>query len=123
MQRCLPFAIALMFLTATFVEAGHKRRHRDSSTSFQVRLGGFFPEGESNFWADNESIFTLNASDFDDGAIGATFSRAYGNHLEMDFNIDHYNGTTVSEYRNFVDAAGFPILHDTERLVGFLPRG
>ena len=108
--------------------AGHRTRQLDRS--FQVRLGGFFLDGDNDFWADNESVFTLDASDFDDVLFGLTYSHGFNRFLELDVNADFTDETVLSEYRNFVDGSGFPILHDstlqtTPLTVGvrFLPLG
>jgi len=109
--------LTLTLLAALLVplgaEAGVKRRARAADSGFQVRFGGMFLDGDSDFWADNEALFTLDTADFDDATLGLTFSRAFNNHFEMDFNIDFYDDRVVSEYRDYTDGGGFPILHDT----------
>ena len=86
----------------------------DHATVFQVRLGGFFPDGEGEFWNDTAATFTLEpTSDLDDGVIGVTFVRGFGNHLEAGFNLDFYERTTVSSVAGFVDGNGLPIFHDS----------
>jgi len=108
--------------------AGHRSRQPDRSAQF--RLGGFFVDGDSDFWIDNESVFTLDASDFDGTQFGMTYSHSFNRHFNLDVNADFYDETVVSEYRDFVDGSGFPIFHDstlqtTPLTVGvrFLPFG
>lgn len=91
--------------------AGHRTRQPDRS--FQVRMGGFFLDGDGDFWADNESVFTLDASDFDDFLFGVTYSHGFNRFFELDVNADFTDETIVTEYRDFVDGSGFPILHDS----------
>jgi hypothetical protein len=81
--------------------------------SVQFRFGGFFLAGDGDFWADNESVFTIEASDFDGLLFGATYSHGFNRYLELDLNADYTGGSTVSEYRNFVSGSGFPILHES----------
>jgi hypothetical protein len=81
--------------------------------SFEARFGGFFLEGDGDFWADNESVFTLDASDFDDATIGLTYSVSFNRFFDMDINADLFDETIVSEYRDFTDDSGFPIFHDS----------
>ena len=81
--------------------------------SFQLRLGGFFPEGDGEFWSESEDVFTLQASDFDDSIFGITYQHAFNRYFQADFNADFYDETVVSEYRDFVDGSGFPIFHDS----------
>jgi len=88
------------------------------------------PSGGGEVWEDNESVFTLDHSDFDDLTFGLTYVFGLNNNLEIGFNADFYDATSRSEYRDFVDSVGFSILHDT-RLelvpltvdVRFLPGG
>ena len=92
--------------------AGHRSRQADRSVQF--RLGGLFVDGESDFWDDNQSVFTLEASDFDGTMFGMTYSHAFNRFFDLDFNADFYGESVVSEYRDFVDGSGFPILHDSK---------
>jgi hypothetical protein len=80
--------------------------------ALQFRLGGFFPDGDSEFWDDAEETFTQDVSDFDDTIFGITVTRAFSNNLELGFNIDFYEGEGRSAVRDFVDQDGFTILHD-----------
>ena len=102
---------ALVMMAGTFQVAAQGAPRAD--TAFQFRFGGFFPSGSSDFWSDNEEVFTLRVGDFDDFIFGMSFVRSVGNRLEVGFNGDYYASTTRSSYRGFVDSAGFPILHDT----------
>lgn len=85
-----------------------------SDTEFQVRLGVFIPSGDSNFWDDTTSVFTLDESDFDAFMLGLSAVHSLSNHIEIGGNIDFYEQTELSEYRDFEDIDGFAILHDTQ---------
>lgn len=98
---------------ASPAEAGAGHRGRGPDGSFQVRMGGFFPEGGGDFWDETESAFTLDASDLNDFAFGLTVTRGISDVVEIGLNADFYDATSISAYRDFVDGAGFPILHDT----------
>ncbi len=98
--------------------------------TFQFKFGGFFPEGESDFWAETEDVFTLDAGDFDGVQVGFTYLTGVSNNLEVGLNIDFYNETVFSAYRDYTDADGFRIFHDTNLSmvplsvdVRFLPAG
>ena len=103
--------LALLLTLGLPALAGHRTRQPDRS--FQVRMGGFFLDGDGDFWADNESVFTLDASDFDDFLFGLTYSHGFNRFFELDLNADFTDETVVAEYRDFVDGSGFPILHDS----------
>lgn len=81
--------------------------------AFQIRLGVFLPDGGGQVWDDNAAVFTLDANDFDDSVVGFSYVHSLNNNLEAGFNVDFFDATVISEYRNFVDGAGFPIFHDT----------
>lgn len=85
-----------------------------AESAFQIRLGAFMPSGDSNFWDDTEDVFTLDVEDFDDFILGLTYVRPVSNQVEIGFNIDFYEETVRSEYRDYVDEFGYAILHDTE---------
>jgi hypothetical protein len=81
--------------------------------SVRFRFGGYFPSGDSSFWDANQQTFTLDASDFRDWMVGASFVTSLNNWLELGFNVDFYDAAQRSADRDYVDESGFPILHDT----------
>ena len=102
---CIAASLALVLGAASRAEA--------ADLAFQVRMGGFFPDGDSNFWDETEARFTLDSSDFEDFVLGLTLLSALGNYLEVGFNVDFYETTVLSAEREFVDNFGNEILHDT----------
>jgi hypothetical protein len=81
--------------------------------AFQLRLGGFQPTGNSTFWSDSETTFTLTTSDFSNLVVGSSYVASLANHLEVGLNVDVYSSTYPSGYRDLVDQDGFPIIHDS----------
>lgn len=81
--------------------------------ALQLRFGGFFPEGGGEFWEENEDVFTLDVSDFDGFVLGFGYVHLVHNHLEVGVNVDFYDESVHSEYRDFIDEFGFPIFHET----------
>lgn len=82
-------------------------------SSMQFKLGGFFPSGGDDFWAETEDTFTLDTDDFQDAILGFTYVHGVTNNVEIGFNVDIYDATVVSAYRGVVDEDGFSILHDS----------
>jgi hypothetical protein len=118
---------SVLLAASTFPALAQTGRAQDS---LRFRFGAFVPTGAGEFWENNEAVFTLDHSDFDDWMFGTSFVTAMSNHVEFGFNIDYYDATVRSEYRDFVDQFGNPILHDSRlRLVPvtldlrFLPGG
>ena len=83
MRRFLPGLLSMLFvfpLGSLEAETWHR-----PSNSFQFRLGGFFPEGGGDFWADNEQTFTLDHSDFNGAILGLTYVASVNNHIPIHF--------------------------------------
>jgi len=103
-------ALLAVSLTPALAQ-GHGRGYRDSA--FQFKLGQFFPGGDGELWNDNEEFFTMDISDFNDIVWGFSYVAGFSNELELGLNVDFYNGSSFSSYRDYVDEAGYPIYHDT----------
>jgi hypothetical protein len=71
------------------------------------------PSGDSEVWEENEEVFTTRIEDFNDFVWGVSFTSGLTNIVELGINADFYSATTTSEYRDYLDGWGFPILHDT----------
>lgn len=82
------------------------------TSSFQFRLGGFFPAADEGILADNREVFTFEPSDLNGPVFGFSYVSTMTNHLEFGFNADYFEGTELTAYRDFVDEDGFEILHD-----------
>ena len=111
MKRAFP-TLLILVAALGFASAAHAQAPR-LDHAFQFRFGGFFPAGGGTLWDDNEDTFTLDASDFNDFAIGFSYVAPINNRFELGFNLDFYDGTVRSAYRDFADQDGFPIFHDT----------
>jgi len=107
MRRTITIALTL----ALGMLAAGTASAQDNAVHF--KLGGFFPSGGGSFWSGTEETFTIEAEDLADPIVGFTYVHGFGNYLETGFNIDFFDATAVSGYRDFVDADGFAILHDT----------
>jgi len=83
------------------------------SNSLQFRFGGYVPRGEGEFWVDTEDAFTIKTSDFRDPVVGFTYVASVNHILGFGVNADYFRSTVTSGYRDFVDDAGYPILHDS----------
>lgn len=111
MRRSLPVLLAAALLAGVAAPAAAQTSR--ASSALQLRLGGFFPSGNGEFWRSNEELFTLDASDFDDVAFGFSYVSSISNHVELGFNLDFYDATARSQYRDWTDQFGSPIFHDT----------
>lgn len=108
-------AILLVLAAAAAIAAvpAQAQPRSPAGNSLQFRFGWFVPTGDGSFWDDTADTFTLDGSDFDDAVFGVTFVTGVSNTLEVGFNIDFYDATVRSAYRDWIDESGFPILHDS----------
>jgi len=87
------------------------------SGAFNFRFGGFFPTGDSDFWATNEAAFTLDHSDFNGPIGGVGYTASINNYFELDVNADFYASASRSADKFYVDQDGFSIFHDSRLAV------
>lgn len=81
--------------------------------SFSLKLGIFMPEGDEDFWKENEEIFIFQVEDLKDLIFGLEFSTSINSNLEFGIGIDYFYSRVTSEYRDYIGDDGFPILHNT----------
>ena len=124
-------ALTLLVSTASVASAPW-RPPGPPESALQGRLGYFMLDDrdDDGFWVDTESVFTLDASDFEEFSLGFSYVHSVLNWLEVGFNIDIFEETVRSEYRDFEDQDGSSILHDSSLSlvpmtvdVRFLPTG
>lgn len=108
-QRSMILAMTVSIFTAGAAMAGGGMSNR----AMHFKLGAFLPDGGGEFWDETEAVFTLDTSDFDDLVVGFSYVSALNNHMEIGLNIDFYDSTVFSAYRDYVDEDGFLIYHDT----------
>ncbi len=111
MRRAVPITLALALALSVATTARAQGPH--PGHEFQFRFGGFFPAGGGTLWDDNEATFTLDESDFNDFSFGFTYVAPIHNRFELGFNLDFYDSTVRSAYRDFTDQDGFQIFHDS----------
>jgi hypothetical protein len=111
-------AAALILLVSAMPAAAHPpgppRPAGPDRSGIQFRMGGFWLDADGGFWDDTEEVFTLDSDDFDGWMLGFTYLFSVNNHLDVGFNLDLYEETVRSGYRDWVDEFGYPILHDTQ---------
>lgn len=113
MKRTSVLLFTALVVAASIGVAQAQPGRGGSNSTFQFRIGGFFPTGDGDVWTDIEETFFLSAGDFDDPVLGFSYVTGVSNHLEIGVNIDFYDSTVATDYREYVDEDGFPIIHDT----------
>jgi len=113
-RAILAIIVAALGITAAPVVAQPGPGPGAPEAAFQFRLGWFMPTADSDFWDETFDVFTLGGSDFDDFILGFTYVHSVSNEVEIGLNLDFYDEKARSQYRDWVDAVGRPILHDTD---------
>jgi hypothetical protein len=106
-------ALATLAGTATPADAADPRYYPAPANAFQLRMGYHAPSDGGTFWQDVEDRFTLQASDFNGLAWGASFIGGLSPYVEFGVTADWYEETVTAGERYYIDTDGFPILHDT----------
>ena len=129
-RAVIAIAVAALLISAAPATAQLRPGPGPPKAAFQVRLGWFMPTADSDYWDFIEEDFTLDGSDFDELILGFTYLHSVSNNVEVGLNMDFYGKSVRSQYRDWVDMAGFPILHDTDLSlipmtvdVRFIPQG
>lgn len=132
-ERFVVMAVILLGLTSLAVLAGTPRVHPRGGSGFEdhqfnIRVGQFEPDGDSDLFEENVDLYGLSAGGLDDWSVGIDFGTAVSDRMEVLFGLDYYSGED-SSYR-LVDTDGIPIvlanrLRITPVTVGlkFLPFG
>lgn len=80
---------------------------------FRLRIGGFQPEGDSDYWRNKEVDFTGEAAELEDLTVGFDYRVDLAPHFGLLFSGSLFDGQMEQTYRNFVDSEGADISHDT----------
>ncbi|HYH44278.1 MAG TPA: outer membrane beta-barrel protein [Thermoanaerobaculia bacterium] len=81
--------------------------------NLRLRVGGFEPEGDSEYWRDKEADFTGEASDLQDVSVGLEYRVDLTRNFGLLFAGSLYEGETGQRYLDFEDEAGDDIRHIT----------
>lgn len=105
----------LMFviLAGVMSTAAWARGPFDDDPSFRLRLGLFSPSGDSEFWDDNEDIFTGEAGDLEDASFSADLYWPRNERVGVLFSVGAYQGSQSQAYRDYTDDLGRDVRHRT----------
>lgn len=108
MRRIVLTALALAFVLALAAPASAQ-----TDNAVRFRLGLFSPDADSEYWDESFDVFTGNEDDFEDTTVGFDFRYGLSPRHGLLFSGDFFNAEEEQAYRDFVDAAGFDIVHLT----------
>ena len=81
---------------------------------FLVKAGLFLPREDSDIYTFNQEQLTLEPGDFKSGLFGIDFGWSVNDRVDVVFGFDYTSGGKVSEFRDFVDEFGDPIVQQTK---------
>ena len=84
-----------------------------AENSVRFRLGQVTPDGESEYWEGKEIDFTGEAEDLEGVYGGLDFLFEPTDFVGLVVSVDRFENDLDQEYRDFVDTAGNPIVHQT----------
>ena len=83
------------------------------ASGLELRIGGFFPHGESDLFADVNELYSpvgelrgVKPNDFDGVYGGAEYSFNVAEHVEMGFSLDGYSNSNSTVYKEFTRPNG-----------------
>lgn len=106
-------SLALALLALALAVPANAQYYAAPQNALRVRAGLFTPEAEGEYFEQSFRDFTGDADGFEDGLFGIEYSRAIGPLVEVVIGGSFYESTQSQAYRDFEDAEGFDIVHDT----------
>jgi hypothetical protein len=108
--------LALVMLGAVGSAAAAQQasyRSYRSQNELRIRGGLFTPRGDSQYWDEKEFDFFTEAEDFESFVLGVDYRRRLGARTHLVVSGTAFSAEETTSYREFVDANGFDIFHDT----------
>jgi hypothetical protein len=106
-------ALLSILVAAVFAAAPATAQYYAAENAIRIRAGLFTPEANGEYFDGIFTDFTGNADDFEDGTLGVEYSRQIAPALDLVVGGSYFESTQSQAYRDFEDADGFPIVHDT----------
>jgi hypothetical protein len=98
----LAILLAVSLLAAS-LPAVASDSHRPARHSVSLKLGGFFPEGDSEQWDFQEEVFDSEVDEFDDVALALEYNYQFSNHFAVSGESMFFEGRDKSDFTDYVD--------------------
>lgn len=99
----LSICLLLPLLVAASPAAASGSSYGPARNAFAFKLGGFFPDGDSDLWRFNSEELTTRPEDFNDFAFGAAYVKQLSNYTALAAEIEFYEGDDTSVDRRIGD--------------------
>jgi hypothetical protein len=106
-------AVATVVAASVPAAAQSRRPYNDNPNTLRLRVGQFEPDGESQYWDQRRFDFTGSPEDFEDSVYGIDYTRMLTERFGVLLSAGRYEGASRAAFLDFVDDAGFDIVHDT----------
>lgn len=81
---------------------------------FLVKGGLYLPRGDSDVFAFNEELLTLDSGSYRSGLFGMDVGISLNSRVDLVFGFEYSSSSPVSEFRDFVDEFDAPIVQQTK---------
>ena len=116
--------IGLILLTLlAAAPAVAQRRHDPVDHALRVRLGGFVPEGDSQYFDEKALDFSGEAEDLEDISFGLDYRLEATPYLSVLFSGTFFEGQNDQHYLDFTDELGNDVEHTTRLEISSLTVG
>lgn len=116
MRKTTWMAIAAVGLALGAASAEAQYYGGGGDNAFRFRVGMFTPQGESDYWLDNELVFGGQPDDFEDMVLGADFRFGLGSRLGLIVSGDVFEGEDDLAYLEFRDELRNDLIFHTTAL-------
>jgi len=124
-----PLLLFVLLLTVALPALAQYGRGPSRANELRIRFGLFKPAGDSEYWQFGEAgnpgatVFTGDASDFEDVVVGAEYVRYLGPRLGFALGVSGWEGAEDQAYLFFEDQFGGDIVHTTTVDIGAFTAG
>ena len=106
-------ALGLLLAAAPALAQGGTYRQAGGDSQVRFRVGNFEPDGDSTYWDDTFFDFTGSTTSFEDVIVGMDYIYWLGPKLGVIASGSGYETDVSQSYRDFEDASGRDIRHQT----------
>lgn len=122
-RSAAPIALLVVVFSFLAAPAAARQGFGGGDHSLRFRLGVFTPDADSEYWDETFVDFTGEPDDFEDTVGGLDYRYDGGRFLSLLVSGDVYESEVDQSYRDFVDARGNPITHETTLSIVSLTAG
>lgn len=113
----IAFFVLLLFVPLAVSADDDDEWYPLQTGSLSFRIGGFFPNGDSDIWEENIENFTFEMDDFNNFTLGMEYNWFLNRFVTLGFGFDYYSKRNSTEYRDFIGDDDLPIQQEIKLTV------